>query len=466
MMKDKKNPASAAQQDKSAKKKTVTHVSVINMGCSKNLVDSERLARRLADIGLEVGFDEEKPPLGSVVVVNTCGFIGDAKEESVDMLLEVENLKKHRKISGYYVMGCLSQRYHKDITEEFPTADGIFGKFDWNGIIDDIRGRFAIGGEAVNGARKPWERILKSEPYMAYVKIAEGCDRFCAYCAIPLITGRFHSRPIDEIVDEVNALAAGGTREINIIAQDLSSYGRDLPESGDGPLAILLERLAAVPGIQMIRLHYAYPSDFPYEILPVMGRHSNICKYLDIALQHIDDTVLSNMRRHITADETRALLARIRAEVPGIHIRTTMMTGFPGETEEAFERLLEFVKEQRFERLGAFAYCEEDDTYAARHFGDDIDEDVKLERLDRLMALSEEIVSEIGEQKVGSVLRVIVDSEPTESVPLYMGRTEFDSPEVDPCVFIESDKPLEIGKIYNVHIDSADFGDLNGHVVE
>lgn len=431
-------------------------VSIISLGCSKNLVDSERLARRFADAGFDVRFDDERPPRGSVMVLNTCGFIGDAKEESVNALLEAIEAKKHGRIKAVYAMGCLSERYRKDLPELMPELDGIYGKFDWNGILD------AVGALPPEG--KPWERKLSSAPHSAYIKISEGCNRFCAYCAIPLITGRHHSRPASEIIEEVSALAAGGTREFNIIAQDLSSYGRDLPGASAEPLAELIGAMAAVPGVEMIRLHYAYPSDFPYGILPVMARHANVCKYLDLALQHIDDGVLTAMRRHISAAETRELLDRIRREVPGIHIRTTMMVGFPGETEEAFERLLDFVREQRFERLGAFAYCEEEGTYAAEHLADSIPDEVKQERLGRLMKVQEDIAAEVAQAKIGSTLRVIIDSY-DESRDAYEGRTEFDSPEVDGTVYVHSTRPLEIGRIYDVRITDSEFFDLEGEAV-
>lgn len=434
---------------------TKKNITIISLGCSKNLVDSERLARRFEEAGCTVRFGGTIPR-GADVVVNTCGFIGDAKEESVNTLLEAIRLKKTGRIASVYVMGCLSERYRKELPSLMPELDGIYGKFDWNGIID------AVGAQQAQ--LRPWERTLSNGTYNAYIKISEGCDRFCAYCAIPLITGRHHSRTADDIIDEVRDLAAKGTREFNIIAQDLSSYGRDLPDASSEPLADLLEAMAAIKGVEMIRLHYAYPSDFPYGILPVMARHDNICKYLDLALQHIDDGVLTAMRRHITADETRTLLDRIRREVPGIHIRTTMMTGFPGETEEAFRRLLDFVREQRFERLGAFAYCEEEGTYAARHLKDSIPEDIKQRRLDELMAVQQQIAEETAQEKVGTMQRVIIDSYNKER-DIYEGRTQYDSPEVDPCVYVRSDKRLRKGKIYNVKITGTEFFDLEGHVV-
>ena len=432
------------------------HVNIFSLGCSKNLVDSERLARRFADAGIDVSFDEEIPPTGSTVVVNTCGFIGDAKEESVFELLRFLDLKKHRKVKAVYVMGCLSERYRADVAEQMPDLDGIYGKFDWPAVVGDV---LAHAGEE---PAKPWQRVLSTEPHYTYIKISEGCNRFCAFCAIPLITGRHHSRPADEILEEVAELASKGTREFNIIAQDLSSYGRDL-NSGGEPLAELIDRMADIEGVEMIRLHYAYPSDFPYGILPVMARRKEVCKYLDIAFQHIDDKVRDNMRRHITAADTRALLDRIRREVPGIHIRTTMMVGFPGEDEAAFGRLLDFVKEQRFERLGAFAYCEEEDTFAAKNLDDNIPDEVKQQRLQKLMDVQEEIAAEVASSEIGKTLRVIID-EYDPDMERWIGRSEFDSPEVDCNVFVESDNELEIGCIYDTEITDSEGFDLYGRV--
>lgn len=427
-------------------------ISILSLGCSKNLVDSERLARRFADAGLEVRFTDTLEADGSQYIINTCGFIGDAKEESIGLLLEAIELRKQGGISGVYGMGCLTERYRAELKEEMPELDGIYGKFDWGALVDDLASKTPV--------TRPWQRSLSTAPHYTYLKISEGCNRFCAFCAIPLITGRHHSRPVDEILEEVRELAAKGVREYNIIAQDLSSYGRDL-EGGVSRLAELLELMAAVEGVEMIRLHYAYPSDFPYDILPVMAAHPNICKYLDIALQHIDNKVLDNMRRHIDADATRALLARIRHEVPGIHIRTTMMVGFPGEDDEAFNRLVEFVEEQRFERLGAFAYCEEEGTFAANNLPDIVPEDVKKQRLDRLMEIQQDIAFDTAAAKIGSTLRVIIDEYDGER---YIGRTEYDSPEVDCCVFIDSSRPLTTGNIYNVEITDAEGFDLIGHV--
>lgn len=426
-------------------------VVIVSMGCSKNLVDSERLAARLGASGLDVAFDSDDVD-GADVVVNTCGFIGDAKEESVNMLLNAIELKKLGRIRGIYAMGCLSERYRKELAEEMPELDGICGKFDWDGLV----GLLAPAPKEL----RPWERELSTAPHHAYVKISEGCNRFCAFCAIPLITGRHHSRPVSEIVAEVEELVARGVKEFNIIAQDLSAYGTDLPDgAGRSRLASLIETLSDIPGVEMLRLHYAYPADFPYDILPVMASRPNVCKYLDIALQHIDDGVLANMRRHIDADATRSLLARIRREVPGIHIRTTLMTGFPGEDEAAFERLLDFVREQRFERMGAFAYCEEEDTFAQRNYADSIPEDVKQSRLDRIMEAQHDITCACAETKVGMVLRVIIDE---QSGGVWLGRTEFDSPEVDCVVTVHSDHALAVGNIYNVKITGTDEFDLIG----
>ncbi len=418
-------------------------IQIITLGCSKNLVDSQAVERQLRAAGYSA-VGEDYRGRTAATVINTCGFIGDAKEESIEAVLAACSRRDAGHTGRVYVMGCLSQRYRDDLPGEIPEVDRWFGKFDWSGIAE------ALAADGIAGASRPLPQRPSARSHHAYIKIAEGCNRFCAFCAIPLITGRYHSRPVDEIVAEVEALVRRGTCEFNIIAQDLSAYGTDL--YGQSALARLLERLAAVEGVERIRLHYAYPADFPYDILPVMAAHPNICRYLDIALQHIDDGVLEGMRRHITAAETRALLDRIRREVPGIHIRTTLMTGFPGESDEAFECLLDFVREQRFERMGAFAYCEEDDTWAARNLADTIPDEVKQQRLDRLMALQQVIALEINEAKVGSTLPVIIDREDEE---YYVGRTEYDSPEVDPEVLVAKTAPLKVGHIYDVTITGA-----------
>lgn len=401
-------------------------VNVVTMGCSKNLVDSERLLHRLSDGQIEAVHDADDFS-GDAVVVNTCGFIGDAKEESIDMILRACNAKSEGRVGHVYVMGCLSERYASQLPAEIPEVDGWFGKFDFERLVERLCPRQVE-------PEHPWDRRLTTPAWSAYLKIAEGCNRFCAFCAIPIITGRYKSRPVEEILDEVRALVSRGVKEFNVIAQDLSYYGRDL--YGHMAIAELVDRMAQVEGVEWIRLHYAYPTDFPYDLLPVMARHPNVCRYLDIALQHSADAVLDRMHRHITGAETREQLARIRREVPGIHIRTTLMVGFPGETDADFDDLLAFTREQRFERMGAFAYCEEEDTYAAQHYADDVPYDVKQERLNRLMAVQEEIALAHNEAKIGTRLKVLIESENEE---FYVGRSQYDSPEVDPEVLVRKD---------------------------
>lgn len=421
-------------------------IAVITLGCSKNLVDSERLMRMLSDVGYEVTDAASDDFLESdgrkIVVINTCGFIGDAKEESVNEILSWCEVRKSGDIDALYVMGCLSERYSKELPDEIPEVDGWYGKTDWPRLVTDLAHR--APGSA------PYDRVITTPRHHAYLKIAEGCNRFCAFCAIPLITGRYKSRPIEEIVEEVKMLVGRGVKEFNVIAQDLTNYGTDL--YGRVEIARLVDEISRVEGVEWIRLHYAYPTDFPLELLDVMASRPNVCKYLDIALQHVSDNVLANMRRHITGAQTRELLAEIRRRVPAIHIRTTLMVGFPGEGEEEFAELLDFVKEQRFERMGAFAYCEEEDTFGAKNFSDDIPDEVKQSRLEQLMAAQEEISLSIQESKVGKRMRVVIDREEPE---FYVGRTEFDSPEVDPEVLISKNKPLERGKFYDVVITSA-----------
>ena len=424
----------------------VKKIAVITLGCSKNLVDSERLMRMLADVGYDVTDVASDDFLGSdagkVVVVNTCGFIGDAKEESINEILAWCEAKNRGEIDALYVMGCLSQRYADELPAEIPEVDKWYGKTDWTRLVSDLAHR--APGSA------PYDRVITTPRHHAYLKIAEGCNRFCSFCAIPLITGRYKSRPIEEIVDEVRMLVGRGVREFNVIAQDLTNYGKDI--YGKVEIARLIDEISQVEGVAWIRLHYAYPKDFPFELLDVMAARDNVCKYLDIALQHVSDNVLANMRRHITGEETRHLLAEIRRRVPGIHLRTTLMVGFPGEGETEFEELVEFVKEQRFERMGAFAYCEEEDTFGAKNFSDDIPDEVKQSRLERLMAVQEDISLAAQEAKVGKIFRVVVDREEDE---FYVGRTEFDSPEVDPEVLIRKTMPLQKGEFYNVRITSA-----------
>lgn len=433
-------------------------VDIISLGCSKNLVDSERLTKRLENLGHKVFF-EPKNPTGKIVIINTCGFIGDAKEESINTILEAVQLKNDGVYKQVYVMGCLSERYKNELPAEISEVDKWYGKFDWDKIVDESRNWDKKNTDKYT-PDPVYDKIVSTPAHYTYLKIAEGCNRFCAFCAIPLITGRFHSRPIEEIADEVKLLVSRGVKEFNVIAQDLSSYGIDL--YGEMKLPELIETLAQIPGVHWLRLHYAYPAQFPYGILDVMAKYPNVCHYLDIALQHISDKVLTNMRRHITGEQTRELIKTLRQQVPDIHIRTTLMVGFPGEGEEEFNELLDFVKEARFERMGAFAYCEEEDTFGAKNYTDDIPEDVKQQRLDKLMALQEEISTEIQESKVGSIQKVIIDG--TEG-DMYVGRTQYDSPEVDPVVLIKSERPLNTGEFYDVKITSAMPFELMGEII-
>ena len=417
-------------------------VNVISLGCSKNLIDSERLMKMLQSVGFSLSHNDVYDCGAEVTIINTCGFIGDAKEESINTILEAINAKEDGLTDKVIVMGCLSQRYRDELLTEIPQIDSIYGKADWPKIVAELARE--------NPSVAQYDRILTTPSHHAYLKVSEGCNRFCAFCAIPLITGRHTSRSEEEIIEEVKLLVSRGVKEFNIIAQDLSSYGVDL--YGSHRIASLVDKIASIDGVKWIRLHYAYPSDFPYDLLEVMARHQNVCKYLDIALQHVSDNVLSNMRRHITGQQTRELLQRIRESVPGIHLRTTLMVGFPGEGDSEFNELLEFVRDQRFERMGAFAYCEEDDTYAALHLEDNISDEVKQSRLDQLMALQEEISFDIQQEKVGQTYKVIIDREESD---YYVGRTEYDSPEVDPEVLINKDKKLKVGEFYNVTITEA-----------
>lgn len=416
-------------------------IDVISLGCSKNLVDSERLLKQLELSGFQAFHNSDNVD-GDIVIINTCGFIGDAKEESINTILTYAEAKNEGRIKELYVMGCLSERYRDDLLAEIPEIDRIYGKFDWVNIVSDIIKR--------NPATMPYDRVITTPSHYTYLKIAEGCNRFCAFCAIPLITGRYKSRPIEEILEEVRMLVGKEVKEFNVIAQDLSSYGLDIYKR----LALpeLIDRMAEIDGVKWIRLHYAYPSEFPYEILDVMARHSNVCNYLDIALQHINNDVLKNMRRHITKEETLALIRTIREKVPGIHIRTTLMVGFPGETEDAFNELKEFVREAKFERMGAFAYCEEDDTYAAKNFSDSIPQEVKESRLEEIMTIQEDVALESNQSKIGKTMTVVIDREEPD---YFVGRTEFDSPEVDPEVLIDKDDRLTVGNFYDVEITDA-----------
>ncbi len=426
-------------------------VDIITLGCSKNLVDSERLMARLRALGYQVTHDSPHPR-GEIAIINTCGFIGDAKEESVNMILEFCQAKEEGRLRRLYVMGCLSERYMKELGKEIPQVDRFYGKFDWDGIISELSS--STSHERISGH----ERILTTPRHYAYVKISEGCDRKCAYCAIPIITGRHQSRPMEDIIAEVEYLVAQGVKEFQVIAQELTYYGLDIYKKR--MIAPLIDRMAHVEGVKWIRLHYAYPHQFPMELLDVMRLNRNVCKYLDIALQHISTNVLTNMRRHVDKEQTYELITRLREAVPGIHLRTTLMVGFPGEGEQEFEELKEFTRWARFERMGAFAYSEEDGTYAARHFKDEVPDEVKQERLSQLMAIQQEISSEVQAAKVGQTLKVIIDRREGE---YYVGRTEFDSPEVDPEVLIPvSNGILRRGCFYNIRIIDSDDFDLYG----
>lgn len=426
-------------------------VDIITLGCSKNLVDSEQLMRQFVANGYTVEHDPHKIN-GEIVVVNTCGFIGDAQEESINMILELGEQKQKGRIGKLFVMGCLSERFLKDLEKELPEVDRFYGKFNWKELISDL-------GKSYH-QELATERVLTTPRHYAYVKIGEGCNRTCSYCSIPIITGAYQSRPMDEIVDEVRGLVAQGVKEFQMIAQDLTFYGLDrykrmaLPE--------LVERVSDIPGVEWIRLHYGYPSHFPYDLLPVMRERDNVCKYMDIALQHISDTMLRMMRRNITKAETYELLERMRREVPGIHLRTTLMVGHPGETEQDFEELIRFVKDIRFERMGAFAYSHEEGTYAYQHYKDEIPQEVKQDRLDYLMRVQEGISADVNASKVGQTFRVIVDREEED---FYVGRTQYDSPEVDPEILISKDTPLSPGSFYQVKVIDAQAFDLYGKVL-
>ena len=427
-------------------------IDIITLGCSKNLVDSEKLMRQLEANGYKVTHDSPNPQ-GEIAVINTCGFIGDAKEESINMILEFCEAKEEGKLKKLYVMGCLSERYLKELEVEIPQVDKFYGKFNWNELLADL------GKEFHN--EMAIERTLTTPKHYAYLKISEGCDRSCAYCAIPIITGKHTSRPMEEIIDEVKLLVSQGVKEFQIIAQELTYYGVDLYKSQKLPE--LIEKIAQVPGVEWIRLHYAYPTHFPEDLFRVMRENDNVCKYMDIALQHISDNMLTRMRRNVSKSETYDLIEKFRKEVPGIHLRTTLMVGFPGETEEDFEELKEFVQKARFDRMGAFAYSEEEGTYAAETYEDSIPQEVKQARLDELMALQQEISADLSQAKVGQELKVIIDRKEGD---YYIGRTQFDSPEVDPEVLIKANgERLFSGRFYRVRITNADDFDLFGEII-
>jgi len=425
-------------------------VDIVTLGCSKNLVDSELLMRQFSANGYAVAHDSETPQ-GDIVVINTCGFIETAKEESIQTILEFGEAKKSKQIRKLYVMGCLSERYQKELQELIPEVDKFYGKFNWKELISDL-------GKTYHRELAS-ERILTTPGHYSYLKIAEGCNRTCSFCSIPLITGKYQSKQAEAIEAEVRSLVKQGVKEFQLIAQDLTYYGKDIYKKCN--LAGLLGRISDIQGVEWIRLHYAYPAMFPMDILTVMRERDNICNYLDIALQHSSDAMLKRMRRNISQEETRALLQAIRQEVPDIHIRTTMMVGHPGETEADFIDLLNFVKEMRFERLGAFIYSDEEGTYSNRHYIDDVEPEIKNRRMDELMALQEQIAQEIGESKIGKTLKVIIDREEPD---YYIGRTEYDSPEVDPEVLIEKTHPLITGNFYPVKIAGTQVFDLFGNV--
>lgn len=421
------------------------------MGCSKNLVDSEQLMRQLKECGYEVTHDSEEP-CGSIAVINTCGFIGDAKQESINMILEFCERKEQGDLEKLYVMGCLSERYLTELREEITQVDKFYGKFNWKELIADLKKEY-----------KPeiaHERVLSTPSHYAFLKISEGCNRRCAYCAIPIITGAHVSRPIEEILDEVRYLVAQGVKEFQIIAQELTYYGIDIYKKQ--AIAELVERIADIEGVEWIRLHYAYPLHFPEELLRVMRERKNVCKYLDIALQHVSTKILKKMQRHVTKEDTYALIEKMRREVPGICIRTTMMVGFPGETDKDFEELMDFVKWAKFDRLGAFAYSEEDGTYAAENYRDNVSKKKKQERLDRLMEVQQRISTRLNDEKVGKVFKTIIDRVEGD---YYIGRTEFDSPDVDTEVLIHTGEgEMKIGEFYDVLITDATEFDLMGRV--
>ena len=426
-------------------------IDVVTLGCSKNLVDSEMLMRQLLANGYTIEHDSDNPQ-GEIAVINTCGFIGDAKEESINMILSFAEQKKLKKLKKLFVMGCLSERYMEELKIEIPEVDAFYGKFAWKNIITDL-------GKSYN-QELSLERMLSTPSHYAYIKISEGCNRTCSYCSIPLITGKYNSRPIEEIEEEVRSLVQKGVKEFQFIAQDLTYYGLDIYK--EMKIAQLVKRISDIPGVEWIRLHYAYPAHFPMDLLTVIRECDNVCKYLDIALQHISDNMLKNMRRNITKEETINLIKTIRKEVTGIYLRTTLMVGHPGETEEDFNELLDFVNDMKFERLGAFPYSHEEDTYCDKNYTDNIAPEVKEERLSKLMEVQEDIALTVNAAKIGQILKVIIDSETTE---FYIGRTEFDSPDVDGEVLIRKEEPLTIGSFYNVKVTSAMPFDLMASIV-
>ncbi|WP_440408123.1 30S ribosomal protein S12 methylthiotransferase RimO [Prevotella sp.] len=435
-------------------------IDFITMGCSKNLVDTESLMSKFIEKGYTCTHDSDYPE-GEIAVINTCGFIGDAKEESINMILKFAQAKEEGLLKKLFVMGCLSERYRKELEEEIPQVDKFYGKFDFKNLLEEL-GDADNAEDMVEGCFSN-RRIITTPSHYAYVKISEGCDRRCAYCAIPLITGKHKSRSMEDILDEIKSLVSLGVKEFQIIAQELTYYGIDL--YGERRIAQLIDEIAKIDGVKWIRLHYAYPNQFPYELLDVMRKHDNVCKYLDIALQHISDHMLSAMHRNTTKKETYELVERMRKEVPGITLRTTLMVGFPGETDEDFKELVEFVKWARFERMGAFTYSEEEGTYSASHYEDDVPEDVKQERLGKLMRVQERISAEIEASFIGKKAKVIIDRLEGD---YYIGRTQSSSPEVDPEVLIPSsaENPLVVGEFYEVEITGAEEFDVYAKIID
>ena len=425
-------------------------VDIITLGCSKNLVDSEQLMRQFAANGYKIEHDPHKIN-GEIVVVNTCGFIGDAQAESIEMILDLGEAKKQGKIGKLFVMGCLSERFMNDLVQELPEVDKFYGKFNWKELITDL-------GKSYH-PELAHERILTTPKHYAYLKIGEGCNRTCSYCSIPIITGAYQSRSMEELEQEVRSLVKQGVKEFQFIAQDLTFYGVDLYKKM--MLPELVERISDIPGVEWIRLHYGYPTHFPLDLLRVMRERDNVCKYMDIALQHISDNMLKLMRRNISKEQTYDLIRRMREEVPGIHLRTTLMVGHPGETEQDYQELVDFTKEIRFERMGAFAYSHEEGTYAFKNYKDEIPEDVKQDRLDYLMRIQERISADVNNSKIGNTYKVILDREEDD---FYIGRTEYDSPEVDPEVLITKDRELVPGNFYNVEIEDAQPFEIYGKV--
>lgn len=435
-------------------------IDLITLGCSKNLVDSETLMKQLEAIGFDCTHDSQNPN-GEIVVINTCGFIQDAKEESIEKILEFAEAKEEGRVEELYVMGCLSGRYMEDLQREIPEVDKFYGKFDYKQLAKDLAEKHGNnnGVMAIGCYKEAIGRHITTPSHYAYLKISEGCDRHCAYCAIPIMTGRHQSRSQEDIITEVKALVAEGVKEFNVIAQELTYYGIDI--DGKQHIAELVEAISDVEGVEWIRLHYAYPTHFPMDLLRVIRERDNVCKYMDIALQHISDNMLTKMRRNISKKDTLDLIAAMRKEVPGICLRTTLMVGFPGETDEDFQELMDFTRDVKFDRMGAFAYSEEDGTYSADNYADDVPEEVKQERLDKLMALQQSISEQITATFVGNTLKVIVDRKEGE---YYVCRSEYSSPEVDPEVLVKAEVEMSVGEFYNVKITGSDEFDLYGEV--